>query len=107
MPRTASAGPELPVCGRRVRVAPLVPVLACVVSADAGAVCALVATGVGFRGALVGFVLFRVLDVVKPWPARRLERLHGGTGIMADDVMAAIYANILLQVAVRTTPWNL
>jgi phosphatidylglycerophosphatase A len=47
--------------------------------------------------ALLGFVVFRVLDVVKPWPARRLEGLHGGLGMMADDVMAAVYANLLLR----------
>jgi phosphatidylglycerophosphatase A len=48
---------------------------------------------------LSGFVLFRILDVVKPPPARRLERLHGGYGIMADDVMAGLYANVGLRVA--------
>jgi phosphatidylglycerophosphatase A len=40
----------------------------------------------------VGFVLFRIFDVLKPWPASRLERLPGGLGIMADDFAAAIYA---------------
>ena len=38
---------------------------------------------VGWTGALVGFLLFRVFDVIKPYPANRLERLHGGLGIMA------------------------
>jgi phosphatidylglycerophosphatase A len=47
--------------------------------------------------ALIGFVLFRIFDVVKPFPARRLEALHGGLGVMADDAMAAIYANIALR----------
>jgi phosphatidylglycerophosphatase A len=37
------------------------------------------------------------LDVMKPFPARQLERLHGGFGVMADDAMAAIYANLLLR----------
>lgn len=50
--------------------------------------------------AAVGFFLFRAMDVVKPYPARDLERLHGGLGIMADDVAAGIYANVLLQLAV-------
>jgi phosphatidylglycerophosphatase A len=40
---------------------------------------------------VVGFVLFRVFDVLKPWPVRRLERLPGGLGIMADDFAAAVY----------------
>ena len=52
---------------------------------------------VGWVGLLVGFLLFRALDVVKPFPARQLERLHGGLGVMADDAMAAIYANLLLR----------
>ena len=47
---------------------------------------------VGWGGLLLGFLLFRVLDVVKPFPARRLERLHGGLGVMADDAMAAARA---------------
>jgi phosphatidylglycerophosphatase A len=41
--------------------------------------------------------LFRVFDIVKPWPARRLEALPGGSGIMADDLMAGLYANLVLQ----------
>ena len=53
---------------------------------------------VGWVGALVGFVLFRVADIVKPWPANKLEALHGGVGIMADDAMAAVYSNIALRV---------
>ena len=51
-----------------------------------------------------GFLLFRVLDVVKPWPARDLERLRGGFGIMADDVMAGIYANLLVRVGLLVWP---
>jgi phosphatidylglycerophosphatase A len=52
---------------------------------------------VSIAGALVAFFLFRVFDVVKPYPANRLERLHGGFGIMADDVMAGVYANVVLR----------
>ena len=59
---------------------------------------------VGWWGMLLGFLLFRVLDVVKPFPARRLERLHGGFGVMADDAMAAIYANLLLRGAYYLAP---
>jgi phosphatidylglycerophosphatase A len=46
---------------------------------------------------LAGFLVFRALDILKPWPARRLERLPGGFGIMADDVMAAIYGNLVMH----------
>jgi phosphatidylglycerophosphatase A len=52
---------------------------------------------VGLSAALTGFVLFRIFDVVKPFPARRLENLHGGLGVMADDAMAAVYANLTLR----------
>jgi phosphatidylglycerophosphatase A len=52
---------------------------------------------VGWGGALLGFLLFRVADVIKPFPANRLEALPGGFGVMADDGMAAIYANLALR----------
>jgi phosphatidylglycerophosphatase A len=52
---------------------------------------------VSLGGAIAGFFIFRVLDVVKPWPAGRFERLPGGLGVMADDGMAAIYGNLLMQ----------
>lgn len=52
---------------------------------------------VGWPGAIAGFFLFRIFDIVKPYPARALERLHGGLGVMADDAMAAIYANLSLR----------
>ena len=43
---------------------------------------------------IVAFVLFRFFDIVKPYPARRLEDIKGGLGIMADDVIAGVYAGI-------------
>jgi len=43
----------------------------------------------------VAFVLFRFADITKPWPLKDLERLHGGVGIMADDVGAGVYAGAL------------
>jgi len=52
---------------------------------------------VGASGAAAGFVLFRIFDVIKPYPAARLESLHGGLGVMADDAMAAVYANLSLR----------
>ena len=54
---------------------------------------------VGWRGALLGFLLFRIADVLKPFPANRLEALPGGIGVMADDAMAAVYANVALRAA--------
>ncbi len=52
---------------------------------------------------VLGFLLFRVFDVLKPPPARQLERLPGGLGVMADDVAAGIYAHAALWVIVRFT----
>jgi len=52
---------------------------------------------VTWGGAVLGFLLFRLSDIVKPFPANKLEQLHGGIGVMADDVMAAIYANLALR----------
>jgi phosphatidylglycerophosphatase A len=52
----------------------------------------------------VGFVLFRALDIVKPWPARRLERMHGGLGVMADDIMVALYGNLAMHGLVAAAP---
>ena len=49
------------------------------------------------RVVVLGFVLFRILDILKPFPARRMESLPGGSGIMADDLVAGLYANLLLQ----------
>jgi phosphatidylglycerophosphatase A len=54
--------------------------------------------------AVAGFVLFRVFDVFKPYPARDLERLPAGWGIMCDDVMAGIYANLLLRAGLLAFP---
>ena len=54
--------------------------------------------------AVVGFALFRLFDISKPWPAKRLERLPGGLGIMADDFAAAVYAAGLLWLIARWLP---
>ena len=58
----------------------------------------MVPTSWGFIAA--GFLLFRAFDIVKPWPLRRLQDLHGGLGVMLDDIGAGIYTNMLLQLAV-------
>lgn len=48
---------------------------------------------------LAAFLLFRLMDIVKPFPARRFDRMHGGLGIMLDDVVAALYTNLILHFA--------
>ena len=52
---------------------------------------------VGWTAAVAGFLLFRGFDVVKPYPVGVLERLPGGWGVMADDVAAGIYAQLILR----------
>ena len=57
------------------------------------------ATVLNWKSWLLGFLLFRVFDIWKPFPIRRLENLPGGTGIVADDLMAGVYGGIVLLTA--------
>jgi phosphatidylglycerophosphatase A len=50
---------------------------------------------------ILGFFLFRICDILKPWPAKRMEKLTGSMGVMFDDIVAAIYANLILQIIFR------
>ncbi len=50
---------------------------------------------------LLGFILFRFFDIVKPFPVRRSERLPGGWGVVADDCCAGLYAFIAVRAAIR------
>ncbi len=50
---------------------------------------------------VVGYFLFRLFDTVKPWPSYRLEELPGGWGILADDLMAGVYAGVALLIAAK------
>ena len=59
---------------------------------------------VHITGAVVGFLLFRLFDVVKPWPANRLEAVRGGLGVMADDAMAGVYGNVAMRLLVVALP---
>lgn len=59
---------------------------------------------VSIWGVILGFLFFRALDVVKPFPAAQLEHIHGGMGIMADDAVAGIYAHLLLRLCMWLVP---
>jgi len=59
---------------------------------------------VNLTGAIAGFLIFRVLDVLKPWPAAGFEKLPGGLGVMADDGMAALYGNLLMRGLIALAP---
>jgi len=56
--------------------------------------------GTAWWTAILAFILFRFFDIVKPYPARRLESLEAGLGIMADDIVAGVYAAIVVALAV-------
>jgi phosphatidylglycerophosphatase A len=71
-----------------------------VVDEVAGMLITLLLNPVGWGGAFGGFLLFRLADVIKPFPANRFEQLHGGLGVMADDAMAAVYANLALRLCI-------
>lgn len=53
---------------------------------------------------LYAFVLFRVFDIAKPWPVNVSQKLPRGWGIVVDDLLAGIYANILIQILIRIFP---
>lgn len=55
---------------------------------------------IDWRWLLAGFILFRFFDIAKPLYVRRMEVFKGGWGVMLDDVLAGIYANIVLQVVI-------
>lgn len=55
-------------------------------------------------GGFVGFVIFRLYDVIKPYPAGRLEDLPGGPGIMLDDLMAGLYGQLTLRLLMGLIP---
>jgi len=50
---------------------------------------------------IIAFFLFRILDILKPYPAEKIQNMHGSLGIMGDDIIAALYTNIILQVVSR------
>ena len=52
----------------------------------------------------LGFVLFRIFDIWKPFPVGRAQELPGAFGIVMDDVLAGIYANLILQILARAVP---
>ncbi len=74
------------------------PVFQAAAIAEGGLTSAILNVGALCAGA---FVLFRIADILKPWPARSLERLPHGWGVLADDLMAGLYAMLLMQLIVR------
>lgn len=68
----------------------------------AGFYITMIGVALSWQALLVGFLLFRFFDIVKPGPIRILDkRMHGGVGIMADDVLAGIFSLICLQALIK------
>ena len=66
-----------------------------------GMVAAMCFNPTGWVTLLTAFALFRLFDIVKPWPASYFDRMSGGAGVMLDDLAAGIYANLVLQIVRR------
>ena len=58
-----------------------------------------------FRFILLGFVLFRVIDITKPFKIAKIEKISGGWGIMADDIAAGVLANLIIQALRAMLGW--
>lgn len=72
-----------------------------VIDEVAGQLITLIFAPVAWKTLLLGFILFRAFDIVKPPPVRNLERLPGGTGIVVDDVAAGLYAFVVMQIVLH------
>jgi phosphatidylglycerophosphatase A len=75
-----------------------------VIDEMAGILVALYLVPVSFIHFCLGFVLFRLFDILKPYPIRRSERMGGGAGIVLDDLLAGVYANIGVRVITSFLP---
>jgi phosphatidylglycerophosphatase A len=78
----------------------------CVIDEVAGMQVTYLGLAAGPAGWLVGFLWFRIFDILKPLGVRRLERLDGGLGIMADDLGAGVLALLATQATVRLLGWQ-
>jgi phosphatidylglycerophosphatase A len=72
-----------------------------VIDEVAGQLITLIAAPIAWQSLLLGFILFRAFDIVKPPPVRQLERLPEGVGIVVDDVGAGLYGLAVMQVVLR------
>jgi len=75
-----------------------------VIDEVAGQLFALLALSPTWVHGLLALVLFRVFDIGKPWPIRRVEKLAGGWGIMLDDVLAGFFAHVVLHLLLYFVP---
>ncbi|KAA3621117.1 MAG: phosphatidylglycerophosphatase A [Proteobacteria bacterium] len=92
-------------CGRAAHELGVHDHSAIVLDEVAGYLVTMALVPLGWKTAIAGFVLFRVFDVIKPWPIRWLDRaMPGGAGIMADDLAAGLAANAILWLLLTLLP---
>ena len=89
------------VCGRAEKAMGKNDPRCVVIDEVAGMLLSLIFIPYDIKLVVIAFILFRVLDTFKPYPAGRLERLKGSVGIMSDDLIAGLYTNLILQVVIR------
>lgn len=77
-----------------------------VIDEVAGMCVSLLFVSVSMLSVLSALVLFRFFDIVKPGYIRKMEKLPGGKGVMADDLLAGIYSNLIVQVILYLYPWQ-
>ena len=77
-----------------------------VIDEVAGQAIALLFIPVTFKYIIAALILFRFFDIAKPLFIRKLEALPGGWGVMADDVLAGVYANVILQIIILIYPFG-
>ena len=78
-----------------------------VIDEVAGMLIALLFIPYDFRILIIGFVLFRILDAIKPYPLSGLQKLKGSLGVMSDDIIAGLYTNALLQLVLRFSSFRI
>jgi phosphatidylglycerophosphatase A len=91
----------IPAATRVARAAGLKDPQFVVIDEVAGQLITLIAVPVSWKSMVLGFILFRGFDIVKPPPVRQLEHLPGGIGIVLDDVGAGLYALVIMQAALH------
>ena len=91
----------IPAATRFARASQLKDPQAVVIDEVAGQWITLLFTPVSWKTLLMGFILFRAFDILKPPPVRQLERLPEGTGIVVDDVAAGLYALLVMQLVLH------
>ena len=72
-----------------------------VIDEVAGMLLSLMFLPLDIKFVIIAFVLFRLLDILKPYPANRIQELKGSIGIMGDDIVAGLYTNLIMSVALK------